>query len=79
MNAAQKHGAVVRGGGVVSDILQEKKHVKGIRLTSGEEIYVQVIINVAGPGSSAINKMAKVTDDMTVKTRSGTYPSTRKF
>ena len=69
MDAAKKHGAVVRSGVVVSDILQENNCVKGVQLTTEEEIHAEVVINVAGPGSSAINKMARVTDDMTISTR----------
>ena len=67
--AAKQHGAVFRMGVEVTEILTEDGRVKGIRLASGEEIHAPVVINVAGPGSAAINRMAGVTDEMTIQTR----------
>ncbi|WP_170367867.1 NAD(P)/FAD-dependent oxidoreductase [Ruegeria arenilitoris] len=69
MQAATQRGAQVRTGAEVVEILQEGGRVKGVRLASGEEIYAPVVINVAGPGSSIINRMAGVLDDMTIETR----------
>ncbi len=69
MQAATQHGAQVRTGAEVVEILQEGGTVKGVRLASGEEIHAPVVINVAGPGSSIINRMAGVLDDMTIETR----------
>ncbi|MBF9029996.1 FAD-dependent oxidoreductase [Rhodobacterales bacterium HKCCE3408] len=67
--AAALHGAEVKLGAEVTDILRENGRVKGVRLASGEEIHAPVVINVAGPGSAAINAMAGVTDEMTIATR----------
>lgn len=67
--AAKQAGAEFRMSAEVAEILQEGGKVKGIRLANGEEIHAPVVVNVAGPGSSIINKMAGVTDDMTIETR----------
>lgn len=69
MAAAERHGARVRTGAEVAAILQAGGRVSGVRLASGEEIHAPVVINVAGPGSSIINRMAGVTGDMTIQTR----------
>ncbi|MEE9376245.1 MAG: FAD-dependent oxidoreductase [Rhizobiaceae bacterium] len=68
-DAARLHGAAFRNGKTVTKILQENGRVKGIALETGEELHAPIVINVAGPASSLINKMAGVLDDMTIKTR----------
>ncbi|MGI9512576.1 MAG: NAD(P)/FAD-dependent oxidoreductase [Anderseniella sp.] len=68
-DAARKHGAQLRMGAEVVEILSESGKVKGVKLADGEEIHAPVVVNVAGPGSSIINRMAGVTDDMTIETR----------
>ena len=67
--AAQQHGAQVRGGVEVTEILQSGGRVTGIKLSTGETITAPVVINVAGPGSARINTMAGVSDEMTITTR----------
>lgn len=69
MAAAQMHGAQLRTFAEVAAIVQSAGRVVGVRLTDGEVLYAPVVINVAGPGSSAINAMAGVLDDMTIATR----------
>ncbi len=69
MDAAKQHGAEVRTGAEVAEILKENGRVKGVRLTSGEEIHASIVVNVAGPGSAIINEMAGVIDEMTIQTR----------
>ncbi|NOD93128.1 FAD-dependent oxidoreductase [Ruegeria sp. HKCCD4884] len=69
MDAAKQHGAEVRTGAEVTEILTEGGRVSGVKLASGEEIHAKVVVNVAGPGSAIINEMAGVLDDMTIKTR----------
>ncbi len=69
MDAARLHGAEVRTGAEVVEILQEGGRVSGVRLASGEELHAKVVVNVAGPGSAIINRMAGVLDDMTIETR----------
>lgn len=69
MDAARLHGAEVRTNAQVTEILQAGGKVSGIKLSTGEELHAPVVINVAGPGSSIINDMAGVLDDMTIATR----------
>jgi len=67
--AAKQHGSRFRMGATVAEILTEGGRVKGVRLASGEEVHAPVVVNVAGPASSLINRMAGVTGDMTIETR----------
>lgn len=69
MDAAKLHGAQVRAGVEVVEILQADGRVSGVRLADGEELFARVVVNVAGPGSSIVNRMAGVLDDMTIQTR----------
>ncbi|MFT4962168.1 MAG: sarcosine oxidase subunit beta [Paracoccaceae bacterium] len=69
MDAARLHGAKLRVGVEVVEILQNDGRVSGVRLSNGDEVHAPVVINVAGPGSSQVNAMAGVLDDMTIKTR----------
>jgi len=69
MDAARLHGAEVRTNAQVTEILQAGGKVSGVKLSTGEELHAPVVINVAGPGSSIINDMAGVLDDMTIATR----------
>jgi sarcosine oxidase subunit beta len=43
--------------------------VQGITLENGEEIHAPVVVNVAGPHSFVINRMAGVEEEMNIKTR----------
>lgn len=69
MDAARQHGAEVRTGAEVVEILQSGGRVSGVKLADGEEIHAPIVINVAGPGSAIVNKMAGVLEDMTIETR----------
>ncbi|WP_319545241.1 FAD-dependent oxidoreductase [Ruegeria conchae] len=69
MDAAKLHGADVRTGAEVREILTSEGRVAGVKLASGEEIHAKVIVNVAGPGSAIVNEMAGVLGDMTIQTR----------
>lgn len=69
MDAARLHGARLRTGVEVVEILQNGGRVSGVKLANGEQIHAPIVINVAGPGSSMVNTMAGVLDDMTIKTR----------
>ena len=68
-DAARAAGADFRLGVEVVEILQENGKVTGVKLATGETLSAPVVINVAGPGSRAINEMAGVTGDMTIETR----------
>ncbi|MEM8632152.1 MAG: FAD-dependent oxidoreductase, partial [Pseudomonadota bacterium] len=67
--AAGRHGAEVRLGAEVVEILTDGGRVSGVKLANGEELYAPVVVNVAGPGSAHINGLAGVLDDMTIETR----------
>ena len=41
------------------EILSEGGRVKGVRLASGEDLYAPVVVNVAGPGSSIVNRCSE--------------------
>lgn len=68
-HAAKSRGARFRMGVEVAAILTEDGRTKGVRLTTGEDLFAPVVINVAGPASQAINSLADVLDDMTIATR----------
>ena len=67
--AAEAKGATFRFRAEVSEIRQEDEHVTGITLQGGEEIDAPVVINVAGPHSFVINRMAGIEASMKIKTR----------
>lgn len=68
-DAARRHGAEFQFNATVSEILTAGGRVKGVKLVDGTEIHAPVVVNVAGPASAAINKMAGVLDDMNISTR----------
>ena len=53
----------------VGEIRRANGRVTGVTLTDGTEIDAPVVVNVAGPHSFVINRMAGVEDEMNVKTR----------
>jgi glycine/D-amino acid oxidase-like deaminating enzyme len=53
----------------VSAVLQKNGRVSGVFLQDGIEILAPVVVNVAGPHSYLINRMAGVEDQMNIKTR----------
>ncbi len=67
--AAEQRGAKYMLGKTVTEILRQDGRVKGVKLSDGTEVHAPIVINVAGPGSSHINAMAGVLDDMTIETR----------
>ncbi len=67
--AAEAKGATFRFQAEVSDIRQEDGHVTGITLQGGEQIDAPVVVNVAGPHSFVINRMAGIEESMKIKTR----------
>ena len=67
--AAALHGSRFRLRAEVAEILQAGGAVTGVKLSDGAEIHAPVVINIAGPGSAHINRLAGVTDDMTIQTR----------
>ena len=53
----------------VTSIDQENGRVSGVTLSDGKKIVSPVVVNVAGPHSEIINKMAGALGDMTITTR----------
>jgi glycine/D-amino acid oxidase-like deaminating enzyme len=67
--AAEAKGAKFRFNSEVAEIRQAGGRVQGVTLASGEAIDAPVVVNVAGPHSAKINRMAGVEDGMRIKTR----------
>ena len=67
--AAEAKGAEFLFNAEDADILQKNGRAAGVRLKDGSEIYAPVVVNVAGPHSYLINRMAGVEKGMRIKTR----------
>lgn len=67
--AAEAKGAAFLFREEVAEIRTRRDRVSGVTLTDGREIDADVVVNVAGPHSGAINHLAGVTFDMRVRTR----------
>jgi sarcosine oxidase subunit beta len=67
--AAEAKGGEFLFNAEVVDILKKDGRVAGIKLKDGSEIYTPVVVNVAGPHSFLINRMAGVEKGMKIKTR----------
>ena len=67
--AAEAAGARFLFNSEVAEILQDGGRTRGVRLGSGEALEAPVVVNVAGPHSAKINRMAGVETGMTIKTR----------
>jgi sarcosine oxidase subunit beta len=67
--AAEAHGGEFLFKAEVAEIRRDNGSVKGITLADGHEIDAPIVVNVAGPHSFVINRMAGVEDTMKVKTR----------
>jgi len=65
---AEAHGAAFRFGAEVVAITRLDGAVTGVELADGERITAPVVVNVAGPHSAAINRLAGVYDSMNIKT-----------
>jgi sarcosine oxidase subunit beta len=53
----------------VVEILKDTDRVAGVRLSDGRKILAPVVVNVAGPHSRKINRLADVESDMRITTR----------
>ncbi|RJL20779.1 NAD(P)/FAD-dependent oxidoreductase [Paracoccus siganidrum] len=67
--AAEAHGASFRFRACVAGIEIAGGRACGVRLADGQVIRADVVVNVGGPWSSGLNRMAGVTGDMTIRTR----------
>lgn len=69
MVAAERRGAQFAFRQRVTAVRRDSSQVRGVVLESGAEIHAPVVVNVGGPASSVINRLAGVTDDMRVHNR----------
>ena len=53
----------------VADILQKDHRVAGIQIKDGSRFHAPIVVNVAGPHSFIINRLAGVEEGMKIKTR----------
>jgi sarcosine oxidase subunit beta len=70
MRAAEAKGGVFRFRTEVVGVLQEGGRTSGVELGDGSTVSAPVVVNVAGPHSSQLNKLAGVYDSMNIKTAS---------
>ena len=67
--AAEAKGSVFKFNAEVTGIVRESGRTAGITLKDGSRIEAPVVVNVAGPHSFIINRMAGVEEGMNIKTR----------
>jgi sarcosine oxidase, subunit beta len=67
--AAEAAGAKFRFNAKVTGIPRKGGHVDGVILSTGEHVSAPVVVNVAGPHSFKINRLADVEGGMRIKTR----------
>ena len=67
--AAEAKGGRFQFNETIVEIRRSDERVLGVTLGSGEEIDAPVVVNVAGPHSFVINRMAGVEETMNIKTR----------
>jgi sarcosine oxidase subunit beta len=67
--AAEVQGAAFRFNAEVVEIRRARGRVAGVTLASGEVIDAPVVVNIAGPHSYKVNRMAGVEAGMTITTR----------
>ena len=67
--AAEAAGAEFRFAAAVTAVSRRGGRVAGVTLDDGTTVAAPVVVNVAGPHSHLINRMAGVYDSMNIKTR----------
>ncbi len=67
--AAQHAGAAFRFNAEVVEIRRDGGRVRGVTLAGGERLDAPVVVNVGGPQSSKVNRMAGVEGKMALSTR----------
>ncbi len=67
--AAEAKGAEFMFNAEVVDIRKKDGRVAGVSLKDGSQIDARIVVNVAGPHSYLINRMADVEEGMNIKTR----------
>jgi sarcosine oxidase, subunit beta len=67
--AAARRGVTFRYRAVAAGVQQAGGRVAGLRLADGEVLAAPVVVNVAGPWSSGLNRLAGVGGDFTISVR----------
>ena len=67
--AAEANGGEFLFNNEIKEIRQEEGKVLGVTLKTGEQIDAPIVVNVAGPHSFVINRMAGVEEEMNIKTK----------
>ena len=67
--AAEAKGGEFLFNSEITEIRQKNGKVEGVTLKTGEQIDSPILVNVAGPHSFVINRMADVEKEMNIKTR----------
>jgi sarcosine oxidase subunit beta len=67
--AAEAAGARFRYSTEIVDVRLGESRVRGVTLATGDHLDAPVVVNVAGPHSSVVNRMAGVSGDMRIGTR----------
>ncbi len=67
--ACEARGGEFRFNTEVAEILEERGRAAGVRLADGDEFRAPIVVNVAGPHSTKVNRMAGVEDEMKIKIR----------
>ena len=67
--AARHHEATFRFHAEVTSIDRSGGAVSGVTLADGSSIAAPIVVNVAGPHASLVNRLAGVTDDMRINHR----------
>jgi sarcosine oxidase subunit beta len=67
--ATEAKGGQFRFNAEVVDIRKQSGRVSGITLKDGQQIDAPIVINVAGPHSYIVNRLADVEKDMKIKTK----------
>lgn len=67
--SAEAAGANFIFNAEVCEIRKNNGRVAGVTLADGDKIDAPIVINVAGPHSFVVNRLAGVTDDMKISTR----------
>ncbi|MEM7030072.1 MAG: FAD-dependent oxidoreductase, partial [Chloroflexota bacterium] len=68
MRATENKGGRFMFNQEVTDIRQAGGKVQGVTLADGQQIDAPIVINIAGPHSFVINRMAGVEESMSIKT-----------
>ncbi len=67
--AAESNGGEFLFNSEITEIRQKNGKIEGVTLKTGEQIDSPILVNVAGPHSFVINRMADVEKEMNIKTR----------